>query len=33
MNNLLVKTLAGFAFLMVVLALALFIPAGSLSYW
>ena len=33
MNNLLVKTMAGFVFLMLVLALALFIPAGSLSYW
>jgi protein-S-isoprenylcysteine O-methyltransferase Ste14 len=32
-NNLLVKTILGFAFLMLVLALALFIPAGSLSYW
>ena len=33
MNNLLVRTFLGFAFLMVVLALALFISAGSLSYW
>jgi protein-S-isoprenylcysteine O-methyltransferase Ste14 len=33
MNNLLVKTISGFAFLMLVLALALFIPAGSLSFW
>jgi protein-S-isoprenylcysteine O-methyltransferase Ste14 len=33
MSNLLVKTILGFAFLMLVLALALFIPAGSLSYW
>ena len=33
MNNLLVKTILGFLFLMLVLALALFIPAGSLSYW
>jgi protein-S-isoprenylcysteine O-methyltransferase Ste14 len=33
MGNLLVKTILGFAFLMLVLALALFIPAGSLSYW
>jgi protein-S-isoprenylcysteine O-methyltransferase Ste14 len=32
-NNLLAKTILGFAFLMLVLALALFIPAGSLSYW
>lgn len=33
MNNLLVKTVLGFTFLMLVLALALFIPAGSLNYW
>ena len=33
MSNLLVKTFLGFAFLMLVLALALFIPAGSLSFW
>ena len=33
MSNLLVKTVAGFLFLMLILALALFIPAGSLSYW
>jgi protein-S-isoprenylcysteine O-methyltransferase Ste14 len=33
MGNLLVRTFLGFAFLMVVLALALFIPAGSLSFW
>ena len=33
MVNLMVKTFLGFAFLMVVLALALFIPAGSLSFW
>ena len=33
MGNLLVKTTLGFAFLMLVLALALFIPAGSLSFW
>jgi protein-S-isoprenylcysteine O-methyltransferase Ste14 len=33
MNNLLVKTILGFAFFMLVLALALFIPAGSLSFW
>ncbi len=33
MSNLLVKTILGFAFLMLVLALALFIPAGSFSYW
>jgi protein-S-isoprenylcysteine O-methyltransferase Ste14 len=33
MDNLIVKTVFGFAFLMVVLALALFLTAGSLSYW
>lgn len=33
MGNLIVKTILGFAFLMLVLALALFIPAGSLSFW
>jgi protein-S-isoprenylcysteine O-methyltransferase Ste14 len=33
MSNLLVKTILGFGFLMLVLALALFIPAGSLNYW
>lgn len=33
MNNLLVKTFAGFAFLMLVLGLALFLSAGSLHYW
>ncbi len=33
MSQLILKTIAGFAFLMLVLALALFIPAGSLSYW
>ena len=33
MSNLLVKTIAGFLFLMLILALALFIPAGSLNYW
>ena len=33
MDNLIVKTILGFAFLMLVLALALFLPAGSLSYW
>lgn len=33
MGNLLVKTVLGFLFLMVVLALALFLPAGSLAYW
>ena len=32
-SNLFVKTFLGFAFLMLVLALALFIPAGSLSFW
>jgi protein-S-isoprenylcysteine O-methyltransferase Ste14 len=33
MNNLLVKTILGFAFLMLVLAVALFLPAGTLSFW
>ncbi len=33
MNNLLVKTFAGFAFLIAVLGLALFLSAGSLHYW
>jgi protein-S-isoprenylcysteine O-methyltransferase Ste14 len=33
MSNLLVKTAAGFLFLMLMLGLALFIPAGSLDYW
>ena len=33
MGNLIVKTILGFAFLMLVLALALFISAGSLSFW
>jgi len=33
MSNLYLKTFAGFAFLMLVLALALFIPAGSLHFW
>lgn len=33
MANLLVKTFLGFAFLIVVLGLALFLPAGSLSFW
>ncbi len=33
MSNLIVKTILGFAFLMVVLGLALFISAGSLSFW
>lgn len=33
MNNLIVKTILGFAFLMVVLAIALFVPAGSISFW
>lgn len=33
MNNLLVKTVAGFLFLMLCLALAMFIPAGSLRFW
>jgi protein-S-isoprenylcysteine O-methyltransferase Ste14 len=33
MSNLFVKTFLGFAFLMVVMALALFLPAGSLGFW
>lgn len=33
MANLLVKTFLGFVFLIVVLGLALFLPAGSLSFW
>jgi protein-S-isoprenylcysteine O-methyltransferase Ste14 len=33
MDNLIVRTVAGFAFLMLVLALALFVPAGTLSFW
>ncbi len=33
MSKLISRTIAGFAFLMLVLALALFIPAGSLSFW
>jgi len=33
MDNLIVRTFLGFAFLMVVLAIALFVPAGSLSFW
>jgi len=33
MGNLIVRTILGFAFLMLVLALALFIPAGSLRFW
>jgi protein-S-isoprenylcysteine O-methyltransferase Ste14 len=33
MSNLLVRTAAGFLFLMLMLGLALFIPAGSLNYW
>jgi len=33
MNNLIVRTVLGFAFLMLVLALALFLSAGSLSFW
>jgi protein-S-isoprenylcysteine O-methyltransferase Ste14 len=33
MGNLMVRTILGFAFLMLVLALALFIPAGSLGFW
>ena len=33
MNHLFVRTFLGFAFLMLVLAVALFLPAGSLSFW
>src|SRR6476620_6040839 len=33
MSNLIIKTILGFAFLMLVLAIALFVPAGSLNYW
>lgn len=33
MSNLIVKTFLGFAFLMLVLALALFISAGTLGFW
>jgi protein-S-isoprenylcysteine O-methyltransferase Ste14 len=33
MGNLIVKTILGFAFLMLVMALALFVSAGSLGFW
>ena len=33
MGNLMVKTVLGFAFLMLVMALALFVSAGSLDFW
>jgi len=33
MSSLILKSIAGFLFLMFCLGLALFIPAGSLSYW
>ncbi len=33
MNNLMVKTVAGFLFLMFILGLCIFLPAGTLSYW
>ena len=33
MDRLIVKTILGFAFLLLVLALALFLPAGSLGFW
>ena len=33
MDNLIVKTILGFAFLMLVLALALFLSAGSVNFW
>jgi hypothetical protein len=33
MDKLIGKTILGFAFLILVLAVALFLPAGSLRYW
>jgi protein-S-isoprenylcysteine O-methyltransferase Ste14 len=33
MSNLMVKTALGFVFLMAVMALALFVPAGTLRFW
>lgn len=33
MNSLIAKTISGFAFLMLILAIALFLPAGSLRFW
>jgi len=33
MSNLMVRTVLGFTFLMLVMALALFVPAGSLAFW
>ncbi len=33
MSNLFIKTFLGFAFLMLVMAVALFLPAGSLGFW
>src|SRR5579859_4819176 len=33
MSNLIARTVIGFVFLMVVMALALFLPAGSLAFW
>src|SRR5512135_2421372 len=33
MSKLISQTVAGFVFLMLVLALALFVPAGSLRFW
>jgi protein-S-isoprenylcysteine O-methyltransferase Ste14 len=33
MDNLIVKTILGFLFLVLILALALFLSAGTLSYW
>jgi protein-S-isoprenylcysteine O-methyltransferase Ste14 len=33
LSNLIVRAILGFVFLMLVLALALFVPAGSLNYW
>ena len=33
MDNLIVKTILGFMFLMLILGLALFLSAGSLHFW
>ena|GEM_PF-5508611 len=33
MDNLIVKTILGFMFLMLILGLALFLSAGSLNFW
>jgi protein-S-isoprenylcysteine O-methyltransferase Ste14 len=32
-KNLILQAIAGFAFLMVVMALAIFVPAGTMQYW